>query len=181
MPEYESKNPELAKTPEGNEQLQGPERRELSPEQLEEGRNERFEQLEAARLKLEQQPEPQASAAEKDTIVTNKPTRLDKEVAYVDTLRSLQRHLSPASRQFSKVIHSPTVEKTSEIAGATVARPSVLLGATTTAALLGGFLYVTARVGGFSLSGSEFILSLVVGGVLGLIIEGLAKIIKPKR
>jgi hypothetical protein len=182
MPEHQPKAPESLDAIKTAEQINTVERHEISPEQLEAQKHEQKEQLEQARAKLDQQPEPQARAGEKESAApAHHPTRLDKESAYWDTLRSVQRHLTPASRRFSKLIHNPTVERTSEVASVTIARPSVLLGASTTAALLGGFLYITARLNGFSLSGSEFILSLFVGGVLGLIVEGLAKLLKPKR
>ncbi len=157
------------------EQLKAPERHETSTEHSQEKQH---EQLETARHKLEQAPEPAAKASEHDHRPSHHPTTLDKEAAYHDTLRSLQRHLSPASRRFSKVIHSPAVEKTSEVVGATVARPSVTLGATTTALIVGGFLYFTARAYGFALSGSELLLSLIIGGILGLLVEGVAKLFK---
>lgn len=181
MSEHEPKSPESFDAIKAAERFHAPEQHELTSEQLETNRHEQKEQLEQARNSLDQQPEPQARMAEQTKAPAHHPTRLDKESAYWDTLRSVQRHLTPASRRFSKFIHSPKIERTSEVASVTIARPSVLLGATTTTALLGGFLYVTARLSGFSLSGSEFILSILVGGVLGLIVEGLAKVIKPKH
>lgn len=181
MSEREPQSVESPKSVEGAEQLKAAERKELTAEQLEVGKEKQSEQLQQARTELEKQPEAVASANEQEgTEPTHHPTRLDKEAAYWNTLRSLQRHLSPASRNFSKLIHTPAIEKTSEVAGATIARPSVLLGATSTAAVLGGFLYITARINGFNLSGSEFLLSLIVGAVLGLIIEGIAKLFKRK-
>ena len=39
----------------------------------------------------------------------------------------MQSELSPASRTFSKVIHNPAVEKTSEVIGSTVARPNLII------------------------------------------------------
>lgn len=181
MSEQQPKGPESLDAIKASEHLKAPERHELS-EQLENNQYEQQEKIDEARAKLEQQPEPQARLGERESApVYQHPTRLDKETAYWDTLRSVQRHLKPASRSFSKFIHSPAVERTSEIAGATIARPSVLLGATSTAVLLGSFLYIAARLNGFPLSGSEFILSLLVGGVLGLIVEGLAKVIRPRR
>ncbi len=182
MSERQSKAPESLDNIKPAEVLKAPERHEVTAEELETGKHEQKEQLEQARAKLDQQPEPGARAGEQEAAApAHHPTKLDKESAYWDTLRSVQRHLKPASRQFSKVIHSPAVERTSEVAGATIARPSVLLGATITASLLGGFLYITARLNGFSLSGSEFILSLLVGGVLGLLVEGIANVLKPRR
>lgn len=161
------------------EHLQAPERHEVSQEQIEANKNEQQHKIEEARTKLEHHAEVNAKMAESDKTTTkHHPTRFDKESAYWNTLRSVQMHLSPVSRQFSKVIHNPTIEKASELIGQTVARPSVLMGATTTAALLSIFLYIIARIYGFSLSGSELLLSLIVGAALGLVVEGLSKLVK---
>lgn len=45
-----------------------------------------------------------------------------------DTIASVQSQLSPGEQRFSKLIHKPAVQKLSESASATVARPSGLLG-----------------------------------------------------
>ena len=100
---------------------------------------------------------------------------LTPSINYKQTMRSLQHRMKPATRQFSKFIDSPVVDSTSEALGKTVFRPSVTLGATTTAVIVGGLLYIFARVNGFTLSGSEILFALLIGGILGLIIEGILK------
>jgi membrane-bound ClpP family serine protease len=134
------------------------------------------EKIETARHEIERQPEaepePDTSEQAKDTRPV---TRLDKEVSYKHTMQTLQRHMSPATRTFSKVIHNPAVDKVSDVAGKTVLRPSVTVGATGAALLFGGTLYIAARYYGFALSGSEFILALLVGGLFGLLLEVLFK------
>jgi hypothetical protein len=97
---------------------------------------------------------------------------LNYKLNYAQTLTSIQRKLRPASRNFSKLIHQPAVERASDAIGSTVARPSVAAGASWTALIVGGLFYFTARRYGYSLSGSEILVSLLVGGVLGLILEG---------
>ncbi len=98
---------------------------------------------------------------------------LNYHLNYAQTLASVQRKLSPVSRSFSQVIHTPIVEKTSEALEATVARPSVLLGTTWTALIVGSIFYLTARHYGYTLSGSELLFSFVVGALLGLTLEGV--------
>jgi hypothetical protein len=98
---------------------------------------------------------------------------LDHHLNYVQTLASIQRKLTPISRSFSKVIHTPIIEKTSEALETTVARPSVLVGTTWTALIVGTIFYLTAHHYGFALSGSELLFSFIVGAVVGLIIEGI--------
>ncbi len=106
---------------------------------------------------------------------------LNHKLNYVSTLASIQHKLKPLSRSFSRVIHTPLVERTSEVLEKTVARPSVTLGATWTALILGSLFYFAARRYGYALSGSEIILSFVVGAVLGLLLEGVWHVVKPKR
>jgi len=134
------------------------------------------EKLEQARAKIEQQAEtPPPAIAEKEKPKAHHPTSLDKKHAYWQTVGAMQRRLKPASRTFSKVIHTPVVEKASDFAGSTIFRPSVTAGATTTALIVGAFFYITARHYGFGLRGSEFIVSLAAGAIIGLMIELLAK------
>ncbi len=161
--------PELEKRPE----------RATSPEISQESEAKRQRQVEQARQTIERQQETadtgeRAPVAKAKAILTN----IDYDRAYKDTMQSLQRHLKPASRTFSRVIHNPAIERVSEVAGQTVARPSVMLGATTTALIVGSLTYATAKRYGFTLSGSELILSLLAGGVIGAIIEGLTKLFK---
>lgn len=107
-----------------------------------------------------------------------KARHLDRHTSYRHTLASLRRHLSPASRRFSQLIHNPIVDKTSELVGNTVMRPSVTLGATATALVAGGFVYFAARHYGYALHGSEILFALLVGGILGAVIEALTKLVR---
>ena len=98
---------------------------------------------------------------------------LDPKQNYAHTLASVQRRLKPASKAFSKVIHAPIVEATSDALERTVARPSVTTGAGWTAFIVGLIFYLTARHYGYTLSGSELLISFLIGGVAGLAIEWL--------
>ncbi len=166
---------------EASESLAQPKSPEAQAELSEQDKVQRHEQAGEARAKLEQQPEPQASIAESETRPAHHPTRLDKEASYKHTMSSLQQKLSPVSRTFSRAIHSPVIEKSSEVLGATIARPSVTLGATTTAAIVGGVAYFTARSYGYPLSGSELIFCLLVGGVIGYIVELVSKLLRKTK
>jgi hypothetical protein len=97
---------------------------------------------------------------------------LNHKLNYADTLASVQRKLRPLSRGFSKLIHLPAVERTSDAVGSTLARPSVAAGSTWTALIIGIIFYFTARRYGYSLSGSELLISFVLGALLGLVLEG---------
>jgi hypothetical protein len=106
---------------------------------------------------------------------------LNPQLNYAHTLASLQRRLKPAQRTFSKVIHTPVVERTSEALEKTVARPSVTAGAGWTAFAVGLVFYLTARRYGYTLSGSEMIASFFVGGLLGLVLEWLWRGLRHRR
>jgi hypothetical protein len=153
----------------GNEKL-----RELAEQSAERPDDNPDKRLEQARENLKAQevaPEPPASGeqAKPATFVS----KLDRFVNYSQTLASVQRRLSPASRSFSKVIHAPAVEKASEALEKTIMRPSVTLGATWTALVLGFLVYFTSRHYGWQMSGFELIGSLIIGGFLGFVIEKL--------
>lgn len=124
--------------------------------------------IEHAREVIERQAEQPPAKTEHEDVPR---PQFNRKAAYTETMQSLHRRLKPTSRQFSNFIHQPSIEKTSEALGKTVFRPSVTLGATVTAFIIGAFLYITARWYGFTLSGSEFWVAMLVGGVLGLVIE----------
>lgn len=100
-----------------------------------------------------------------------KATSKQKDKAYRETLRQAQSHMSPPRRTFSKVIHIPVVEKTSDAVGSTLARPNAILMGGLTSLLVVGGVYLIAKYYGYSLSGSETIIAFGLGWVLGLIID----------
>jgi hypothetical protein len=106
---------------------------------------------------------------------------IDHKINYRETLASVQRKLSPVSRSFSQVIHTPAVEKTAEVLERTVARPSVVLGATWTALIVGSMFYLIARHYGYALSGSELLFSFVIGALIGLTAEALFRLARPNQ
>ena len=127
---------------------------------------------EKAREIIQREAKPQAPAPEQAAPV-NRPHYFSHHLNYAQTLASVQRRLPNLSRKFSQVIHTPIIEKTSEALETTVARPSVLLGSTWTALIVGAIFYLVARHYGYSLSGSELLFSFIVGALFGLVGEGL--------
>lgn len=100
-----------------------------------------------------------------------KATKTQKRAEYKKTLKSIQKEMNPAERTFSKVIHNPVVEATSEVAGKTVARPAALLAGSLAALILTTIVYVVAKYYGYVLSGFEWIATFLVGWAIGLIID----------
>jgi hypothetical protein len=176
QPQHHERNEQAAHELESaaREQMERLRHHENSPEHDQERR------AEAAREAIhhqEQAPEPQP-APETENHAPDSHRQLLPKLNFQDTMRSMQRHLSPASRTFSKIIHTPAVEKTSEALEQTVSRPSVTLGATWTALIVGGLAYLVARHYGYHLSGSELLFSFLVGGIIGILGEGLFRAFK---
>jgi hypothetical protein len=126
-------------------------------------------------------PEP-APAAEAPPAATSPfAARLDILANYTQTMQSLQKHLSPVSRTFSQVIHYTAVEKASEALETTVMRPSVIAGALWSAAIVGLGFYLVARHFGYAMSGSEMLVSLLAGGIIGGLLEAGARAARGRR
>lgn len=98
-------------------------------------------------------------------------TKQDINARYRQTLKQVQSQLSAPSRTFSKVIHHPVVEKTSEALGNTVARPNLLVTGALGAIVISLAAYFIAKLYGYTLSGFESIGSFALGWLIGAIIE----------
>lgn len=105
-------------------------------------------------------------------------TKSEKARSFDTTMAHTRSQLSRPERSFSKIIHTPVIEKVSETAGKTIARPSGILGAAI-ASLIGLLsIYGVARFMGFPLSGSEMPLLLLGGFMTGLFLEWVYKSIR---
>lgn len=96
---------------------------------------------------------------------------LDRNKSYQQTLNHVHQQLSPAERAFSKVVHNKTVERISDTAEATVARPNAILAGSFTAFIAVLAVYAIARNYGYSLSGFETIAAFAIGWIFGLIYD----------
>lgn len=133
-----------------------------------------------AAAKAEKKAKPEVTSVEKrrDTPAQR---RAKAKASYKATMKETQAQLSAPSRTFSKVIHNPAVEKTSEVVGATVARPNAILAGSLTAFLFTLVIYVVARHYGYPLSGFETIAAFIVGWATGLLIDYLRVMITGKK
>jgi hypothetical protein len=111
---------------------------------------------------------------EKDIFVPSR-TKVDKENAFKAIMHHTRNGLKKPERTLSLIIHQPVVEKVSEVAGKTVARPSGIMGATVAAFIGLLSVYGVARFIGFPLSGSEMPLLLAIGFGAGLFLEWVLK------
>ena len=133
--------------------------------------------------KLKHHAEQKAEKAEDiDSRIRSK-TDTDQQKAYnyetSDTLpRALvqaRRQLKPAERAFSKVIHNPTVEVVSNIAGGTVARPSGLLWGSFFSFVATTLFFVISKAYGYEYNAFVAIGAFVGGFGLGLVLEFLTR------
>ena len=86
-------------------------------------------------------------------------------------MKLVRTELTAPSRAFSKIIHAPIVERSSDVIGGTLARPNAILAGSGTALVLVICVYVLARTFGYQLSGFETIGAFIVGWLLGLIYD----------
>ncbi len=102
-------------------------------------------------------------------------SKRERRVAFKKEIKRVQSQLPPASRALSKVVHNRAVESISEVLEETVLRPSVLIGGATVGLVGGTIFYIYARLAGFTLSGSEFLISMLAGALIGIVLEIIYK------
>lgn len=154
--------------------------KEQSPERQEQ--NAHHEALELAKssekerraASQERQPSPAARR-------TGPISKAEREKSFRTTMNEVQSQMSAPSKTFSKVIHNPVVERTSELAGTTVARPNALLSGAIAAFILTLAVYLVARSIGYPLSGFESIGAFILGWILGIAYDFLKAMITGKR
>lgn len=170
---------------------QAAERREQLQEQLErrseqanehESSSEKQLEKEAKNAAVEQEKtkEKHTSPAEKrnEKLVRNKKT-LNKN--FNDSMKLARRDMAAPSRAFSKVIHNPVVEKTSEALGSTVARPNAILFGSLFALVLTTGIYLWAKNAGYALSGFETIAAFIIGWLVGILFDFVRIMVTGKR
>lgn len=104
-----------------------------------------------------------------------------KNIAVKQRIREVQRKETPAVRTFSKVVHQPVVEEISNIAESTVARPSGLLVGGIVSVISSLVVLYISRHYGYEYNFMIGLLGFAGGFVLGLILEGIWRLFKPRR
>lgn len=122
---------------------------------------------EIERVAMEKESVAQVRTAERAHPERPASTKKARNKAYTSIMKQTQAELPMASRAFSKAIHNPVIEKASEIAGNTIARPNAILYGSLFAFLFTLSIYLIARANGYPLSGSETIAGFIAGWVLG--------------
>lgn len=107
--------------------------------------------------------------------------KAERSASYHRTMTHIQSEMSAPSRAFSKVIHNKAVEKTSELAETTIARPNAILAGAICAFVFTLATYLIAKYYGYRLSGFESIGSFMAGWVIGILIDYFRVMITGKR
>lgn len=121
--------------------------------------------------------EPASSSARRKGPISKK----DRNASYNKTMSHIQSEMPAPSRAFSKVIHNPVVEKTSDIVGSTVARPNAIAAGAISAFVVSFAVYMIARYYGYPLSGFETIGSFIAGWLLGVLFDYFKVMITGKK
>lgn len=156
------------------------EKAEKSPDRKNEQKQALHEALDRAETKNNKEEQPTVERPPADEpIKTLSQKNLD--IRFNQTLEHVRKDMKPASRAFSKVIHNPVIDKTSEVIGRTVARPNLILAGGIGTLTLGLAIYLVAKHYGYVLSGFESIGSFVIGWAIGIIIEFIRVGFKNRR
>lgn len=118
------------------------------------------------------------SGGEPSVSTVRKVTKKQKTVEYKKTMSAVQSQMNAPSRAFSKVIHNPVIEKTSEVVGSTIARPNAILAGSTTAFIAVAIVYIIAKQYGYVLSGFESIGAFIIGWLIGISFDYIRVLIR---
>lgn len=108
-------------------------------------------------------------------------TKQRREQSFHGHMKDAEQSMTTSERLFSKLIHSAPIEKASDIASSTVARPNALLSGSIAAFLTITILYFTAKHYGFQLSGFETIAAFAAGWLLGILYDYFTVMLRGKK
>ncbi len=108
-------------------------------------------------------------------------SKKERSASYKQHMKHVQSELSPVQRGFSKVIHNPVVEKTSEILGSTLVRPNAVLAGAMVAFFAVLAVYLVSKYYGYTLSGFETIGAFIVGWIIGVLYDFFKVMITGKK
>ena len=152
---------------------------EQSPEaRAEELEHARVEANKEALMSKERGGGEKKNGGEPTSSAVRKVTKKQKDAEYKKTMTAIRSEMSAPSRAFSKVIHNPVIEKTSEVVGSTIARPNAILAGSITAFLSVSLIYIVAKQYGYVLSGFESIGAFIIGWLIGISFDYIRLLIR---
>jgi hypothetical protein len=132
--------------------------------------------VEKGGVEKDRQPRKQSPARRRGAL-----SKAEKKASFDKHMTQVQSEMSAPKRAFSKVIHTPIIEKASEAIGSTVARPNAILAGSLTALFLVLGVYVLAKTQGYTLSGFETIGAFIVGWSIGMLYDFFKVMITGKK
>jgi len=92
------------------------------------------------------------------------------------SLKSIRRNLTPAEKQFSRIIHNQAVDQISEVSSNTIARPSGLLVGGISAFCSSIAVMIICRYFGYEYNYFIGIAAFVIGFGIGIVFEAIFKL-----
>jgi hypothetical protein len=151
---------------------------ENSQEQAEDARHEIDKVTQETEKKVEVAKNRESSPAERRS---GPPRGVERDASFNATMDEVYTQMSAPSRAFSKIIHNKTIEKVSDTAASTVARPNAILSGAVFAFVLTLGVYLVAKNLGYPLSGFETIGAFALGWVVGIIYDFLKVMITGRK
>jgi len=108
-------------------------------------------------------------------------SKKEKNASYKKHMAHVQAELPAPERAFSKLIHAPLIEKTSEFVGSTIARPNAILSGAIVAFFLVLAVYLIAKNLGYVLSGFETIGAFIIGWIIGILYDYFRVLVTGKK
>lgn len=108
------------------------------------------------------------------------PSRKQLRESFSTEMKSVQAEMGPGGRIFSKIIHNPVVEKTSDAISSTLARPNAMLSGSIAAFVSITVFYFVAHHYGYQMSGFETIGAFVAGWLIGILYDYFSHLFRQK-
>ena len=109
------------------------------------------------------------------------PSKKQLNGSFKSQMQNVQADLGPGSRLISRLIHVKPIEKMSDIASSTIARPNAMLYGSIAAFVTITILYFVARYYGYKLSGFETIAAFCIGWLLGILYDYLSTLFRGRK
>lgn len=151
--------------------------REASDDKAKEREQSAREEIEKATAESKDKESSSKERAEKSPYERRIASKQERRQSFDKTMTAARVHMSPTSRAFSKFIHHPAVERTSEIVGSTIARPNAMASGAIFAFVFTLAIYLIANNYGYVLSGAETIVAFIAGWITGQLYDFLRTMI----
>ena len=109
------------------------------------------------------------------------PSKKQLRESFSAEMKGVQAEMGTSSRLFSKLLHNPAVEKTTDVIGSTLARPNAMLSGSIAAFISITVLYFIAQHYGYRLSGFETIGAFIAGWIAGILYDYFSTLFRGQK